>query len=353
MRCSACWLLLAAATLCFGVKAQSVEEPIPPKPTRGILWYYHIPKTGGTSVDHHIDDFLKRREGNRVRKVALWAQMWNLPNVRGETPAETAHIKARMRMARCQKALERIEAYVNSPPNPREPLLIVHQHLSCGGMVQMAPIMRRFRAMIESQGGAMHVSCLLRQPIARLVSQLNYARELTPEQWERSLLSNPNMDNHQVRFLLYNWPTQYHDNRLLEPYYKFGANLVGATDADEAAGDSISMHYYPPLGGITSEHVIAALEYLEDNFDYVGQTEQLGEYLGELEAFASKFIDTSAWQFEETRSNVQGVNVRLDPKVAPQIHSWREAPPFLQELLITRTSFDAELHEEAMKLKLN
>ncbi|CAM9513746.1 unnamed protein product [Chrysoparadoxa australica] len=314
-------------------------------PTRGILWVHHIPKTGGTAVNLHLVQFLQRRGQSRIRIPFL--ELWGGGTKKlTRDPSESDAMWRQRQEERvprwCQKTLDAIENWLDNP-SPNQPLLMVHHHIHCGGLLQLAPVIQHFRSKLEMQGGAMHVSCMLRQPIAQTVSHLNFQRRITPLQWEKALLEEPNFDNFQVRYLLYNAQIAYSGTRLREPYIDLGANLVENTGEEEEEGQSIVPEEYPPISGITGQHLVAALEYLENTFDYVGETEQHAEYLDELKAFIGQFVSTSGWPSQDTRANVQR---KVEKK-----KDWRSSSPALQELLIRNTVYDAALYEEAMKLK--
>ncbi|CAM9367394.1 unnamed protein product [Chrysoparadoxa australica] len=324
------------------------------EPTRGILWLYHIPKTGGTAINRHILSFLKKRARSAVEVPLL--QFWDEKGI-GRNHSLPNSEGAEALVDYCEAVLDEIEEWLNQPPSPEKPLLIVHHHIACGGFKLLAPIIKRFRRKINSQGGALHLSTMLRQPLAQMVSRLTYNGHLTIQSMEEALLTQEYCDNSQVRFFLYD---NFEDfpKELMELYWKelgerydkkFGVYRLDDPDAEEENERMRQVEEYPPLSGINTQHVVTALEYLDDMFDFVGQTEQLLEFLDELKAFIGRFVDTSAWPSKETRVNAQGVDWGLGQK--RDITSWGEAPLALKGLLIRHTCYDAALREEAMKLK--
>ncbi|CAM9257728.1 unnamed protein product, partial [Chrysoparadoxa australica] len=301
------------------------------KPARGILWVHHISKTGGSAVQKHITQFLRKRENSAAMTPIL--QQWRHGDAIKHLPADTSVISRDSEVAdHCQAVLDEIEEWLNQPPSPRKPLLIVHHHIACGGMLHMAPIIQRFRSKIESQGGALHLSTLLRQPLAQLVSHMTFRGILTESDWEQALLNERYLDNFQARFLLYG-AVPYNKSWSMEPLRKVGANLLDTLDAEEEEKQEHvrQMEQNLPVSGINAQHVVTALEYLDDMFDFVGQTEQLLEFLDELRAFIGRFVDTSAWPSKETRVNAQGVDSLTD--VEREITSWRQVSPAVRQLM--------------------
>ncbi|CAM9577710.1 unnamed protein product [Chrysoparadoxa australica] len=314
------------------------EHPIPSEvPKRGLLWFHHVPKTGGRSVEVHLQKYLKNPSGQRIPYLELWTRgCKDLDTGAPYFDATWIDQNDESNAKCCQKGLDKIEAWLNSP-SPSSPMLIVHHHWACGGLIQLAPVIEHFRSKLEMQGGAMHVSCMLRQPIAQTISHLTFMNHITPLEWEQALLNKANYDNFQVRYLLYNMEQQYSGKSLHDSYKNLGANLVDITGEEKEEWQSVVAKEYPPVSGVTGQHVEATLEYLDNVFDFVGQTERHFEYLDELKAFIGRFADTSGWPSDQTFANVQGAKKKK--------LRWRGASPALKELLISHTFYDAVLYE--------
>ncbi|CAM9810060.1 unnamed protein product [Chrysoparadoxa australica] len=316
------------------------------KPTRGILWLHHIPKNGGSSVQKQVRDFLEKR--GKSGPMVPYLHFWDIKRIGERHPLPYPSEMAEGVADYCLSVLDEIEEWLKQPPSPEEPLLVICHRFSCGGMLLMAPVIQRFRRMIESQGGALHFSTLLRKPLAQTVSHLTSTGHATIQSMEETLRSNDAYDNFQVRFLLHDG-LKFFRKELMERYEKFDANLLDGPDAEEEKEGMRHIEEYPPLSGINAQHVVTALGYLDEVFDFVGETRHLPEYFDELEAFIGQFVDTSAWSSGDVHANAEGVDARISVK--REVASWRGAPPALKELLVSSTRYDAAFFEEAMKLK--
>lgn len=172
------------------------------KPGCGVLWYYHIGKCAGSSAFAWL---------YQLQAVGAVKQVFNLMGGRGQVNWEAFRDN-------------QLEPLIS---NMAGRVVAVHHHHNGPGLYGMENYFSRLSSRLENQGCKLVRFTLLRKPVPRLISHVNFAMQLIykdqpgeaidkqkHDNYFRFALSNPNFpdnqfDNYQVRYTLNNFYGKY------------------------------------------------------------------------------------------------------------------------------------------------
>eukprot|EP00448_Togula_jolla_P023172 CAMPEP_0170590112 /NCGR_PEP_ID=MMETSP0224-20130122/11696_1 /TAXON_ID=285029 /ORGANISM="Togula jolla, Strain CCCM 725" /LENGTH=312 /DNA_ID=CAMNT_0010913887 /DNA_START=127 /DNA_END=1065 /DNA_ORIENTATION=- len=158
----------------------------------GMLWFYHIPKTGGMAVRQWMDDMVKL------------GQFDEIVDLRSHTPFDywtsdfhTKHIAPLVK-------------------DPKGKLIAVHVHMNGPGMYYFNSHLSEMKQQLRSQGCDLVRTTFLRQPKDRAISAIFYSDTYTGldlavmprsdmnQAVQKYLMEEKHFDNQQLRYLLNN-----------------------------------------------------------------------------------------------------------------------------------------------------
>ena len=136
----------------------------------GVLWYLHVPKTGGTTMSHYF-------ESQHELHGWQYANMWKLPvprNERGELHDPVVWTGWNT-SAQWQVALDALAA--------DKPKLIVHSHHNMPGLSEpymVEQVLRPMARSLKQKGCDLRFATMLREPVAEVTSLLLFGK--TPKE---------------------------------------------------------------------------------------------------------------------------------------------------------------------------
>lgn len=276
----------------------------------GVLWFLHIPKTGGDTTKEYL---------KRLTMSSPWSMMdlykWPIctPALHSTNMSEWEGSTDWRR-----KALTEL-----NKPKPR---LVIHQHHCSPGFADLLPELKKLNATLRAKGCRLHLSTILRDPIERIVSWINFYKskmggrefpngfpvskidELRQNGWKAAA-------NKMIEYLLHGLDGDRHDafgstgdacqNEILPGGKKCkelanGHNHILYTNMTESV-------YVPQL---TDLH--RAIEIL-DQFDLVGTTPHLSKFLSSISILIGQGKDAGEEPHVHsfTRKNMVTENDRL------------------------------------------
>ena len=221
-----------------GLAAAKAEPPL----TCGVLWYLHIPKTGGTTLMHHF-------HANKGRNGWRYANMWKNPIPEDERGAPgSSHQWATWNISK-----EWTHVVLDELSRPK-PKLIVHAHHNMPGLgdaYMQDAILRPMARSLRSKGCEIRFATVLREPVAEVVSLMLFRH--VPQ----SLFLDCVEKNAEAmsKYIMYNFRTQWPET------YRSGL----PTQRE-------------------GERLLQAAQEILRNFSLVGRTEQLDAFVAEVNA---------------------------------------------------------------------
>mmetsp|Transcript_2881 Transcript_2881/g.5342 ORF Transcript_2881/g.5342 Transcript_2881/m.5342 type:complete len:350 (-) Transcript_2881:41-1090(-) len=212
-------------------------------PACGILWFYHVPKTGGMSVRQWL-----------LETKALGA-IQDVLELKVEKPYEDDYINfTAFQEQQIQPALHNIKGK----------LVAVHHHHKGPGLYGMEHYFSDLKKQLSSQGCSLTRFTVLREPVSLLMSALRYDSQL--RNGNSSLKSGNNETKHN-RSLRQNcrWHLKSGDQESIRrdnAEVRYILNNFGSGD------------FPMPFGGSKDAALKAAIQIL-DSFEVVGLTEEL------------------------------------------------------------------------------
>jgi hypothetical protein len=215
------------------------------QPKCGILWFYHIPKCGGTALLEWID---------RMRQNGYFNK-------------EFVRLSYTAQQYENRTDINDIVAWLETLAVPGNPPVIVHHHQRGPGLYGFNLTFMQLKEKVVAAGCQFIRMTVLRKPVDRLISELYYNKILRygaqdPPQgmlnlYKQWLMNNFHYDNWQVRFLLNNKMEEYGDQ-----YFHFNEN---------------EKPWRSPTSDATWEVALKASTDILSEFDYVGQSEKLND----------------------------------------------------------------------------
>ena len=219
-----------------GTAAAKAEPPL----TCGVLWYLHIPKTGGTTLMRHF-------HANKGRNGWRYANMWKNPIPDEERGAPgSSHQWATWNVS---KEWTHVVLDELSKPKPK---LIVHTHHNMPGLgdaYMQDAILRPMARSLRSKGCEIRFATVLREPVAEIVSLMLF-RHVPQNIFLDCVEKNAEATS---KYIMYNFRTQWPE------MYRTGLPTQQEGEQLLQAGQDI-LH----------------------NFSLVGRTEQLDAFVADV-----------------------------------------------------------------------
>ena len=219
-----------------GTAAASAE----PLLTCGVLWYLHIPKTGGTTLMRHF-------HANKGRNGWRYANMWKNPIPEEERGAPgSSHQWATWNVSK-----EWTHVVLDELSRPK-PKLIVHTHHNMPGLgdaYMQDAVLRPMAQSLRSKGCEIRFVTVLREPVAEIVSLMLF-RHVPQSEFIKDVEKNAEATS---KYIMYNFRTQW------PQMYRFGLPTQDQGEQLLLAGQDI-LH----------------------NFSLVGRTEQLDAFVAKV-----------------------------------------------------------------------
>ena len=162
----------------------------------GVLWYLHIPKTGGTTIMHHFHDLHERYNWQ-------YANMWKLqvpPNEKGP-PGSPYHWKA-------WNTTKKWTNVVLPELARAQPRLIVHAHHNMPGLgdpYMFNQVLMPMKRSLEAKGCELRLATALREPVSEVVSLMLF-RQIPFEEFIPRMEENSDA---MAKYILWNYHTQW------------------------------------------------------------------------------------------------------------------------------------------------
>ena len=219
-----------------GTSAARTEKPL----TCGVLWFLHIPKTGGTTLMRHF-------HANKGRNGWRYANMWKNPVPEEERGAPgSGHQWATWNISR-----EWTHVVLDELAKPK-PKLIVHSHHNMPGLgdaYMRDAILHPMAKSMRSKGCGVRFVTVLREPVAEIVSLMMF-RHVPPSSFVECVEKNAEATS---KYIMYNFRTQWPE------MYRTGVPTQEEGEALLQAGQDV-LH----------------------NFSLVGRTDQLDDFVADI-----------------------------------------------------------------------
>lgn len=236
-------------------------------PQCGTLWFYHIPKTGGTTVMQLLRDAEVRSKPGAKYQFPVTTPCFQYMNFMaqyqymGKVPADE---RTSLWKSKYQIALAMVRHGISSKTTT-----LVHHHHGGPGLHEFEPYLQELRKMHEREGCFFKLVTALREPVSHAVSSFYFVRKgaKDPNQdWPAVLTGKGQreagdyleVNNYQTRYILNN-------HRDLDEHMSVGRR-VGAVDTN---------------------HVCEAARLIKRNVDVVGFTSDLSSFIEEISSLVS------------------------------------------------------------------
>jgi len=162
----------------------------------GVLWYLHIPKTGGTTIMHHFHDLHERYNWQ-------YANMWKLqvpPNEKG-LPGSPYHWTG-------WNTTKKWTNVVLPELSQAQPRLIVHAHHNMPGLgdpYMFNQVLMPMKRSLEAKGCELRLATALREPVSEVVSLMLF-RQIPEEEFVPRMEENSDA---MSKYILWNYHTQW------------------------------------------------------------------------------------------------------------------------------------------------
>ncbi len=150
-----------------------------------IIYYYHIPKCGGTTIENHMK-FLAQRSGGKFYNFNTSMDNFGI-----------------WRKVRNDLKLSHMLRKLNQPTHGFK---FVHHHHGYYGLGEIVDVIEKIRSEAEALGNEFYLFTFVRDPISRIISSINYARNrgFDPDLTFEDYCKDSSRDNEMCRYLLYN-----------------------------------------------------------------------------------------------------------------------------------------------------
>lgn len=204
----------------------------------GVYYYYHVGKTGGSSVFNWQRDIARKSQGGI--KFNRWVYLSEYKQ--GVWKKDLDH-----------KIMPEIQNMIHNGNTTRHSWYSLEQHHRTPGLRTMIPLLRKWRQQLEAQGCRLVTAVTLRSPQSWIESLVTY-NEIELPKIESYVL---NTIEGQARYLLYNFFQKYNGTEM-------------SIQTPLVTGDSGH--------DLTDQELREVIGYLRNDFDIVGQTSNLGEF---------------------------------------------------------------------------
>jgi len=202
----------------------------------GILWHYHIGKCAGTSILAWLIE---------MKKIGLLHDVFELVDYNQPVNFDSFH-------------QQHLQPFIS---NPAGRLVAIHHHHGGPGLYGMQPYFQEVQSKLHAQGCSLVRFTLVREPMSKLASMMNYAMRWHPASQSEDpaehhkfareiLMADVDFDNPQVRYTLNNWR-------------------------------EVPQRFPMEIGDVNESALNAAIQML-DSFEVVGLVEQLHVSIAEV-----------------------------------------------------------------------
>ena len=223
----------------------------------GMVWFTHIPKTGGTSVREYLEKGAKLNDWEFHDSLFLqYVGHPNLPIFMWDSSDRWSEIETALRA--------------------EAPRVIVHHHDGMPGLgnERLRVFLNQTRHSLEAKGCSLTLATMLRSPVARFVSDVNFHGLSFGDNETRAYAEQ--LQDMQLRYLLLN---SHHytaeDATLPMPEAEKRCNPIKVALRKASGLPSFSQCRVPPL---QEERARAAL----DLYDLVGNSAEVGDFTDAL-----------------------------------------------------------------------
>jgi len=154
-----------------------------------VIYYYHIPKCGGSFVFHLLKKFSNKVEGEFVPFINLDQNKKN------------------------SELDDELKEFIGSIKDySKNEVLIIHHHHGYPGIHELHNEILMAKAAIRKKGGEMIVISTVRDPLSYSISKVNYLQKKGSNNKYKDLINQPTLHNMLSKYLNYNHVGRWRNN---------------------------------------------------------------------------------------------------------------------------------------------